>query len=310
MWRKVTVTPEINRDAPDPPQEEPVLDTAHATAAPTTDAPDAHTTTQPVRMLVPTTRRSHLFLPEPDTLRASDLGITRHTTDEELDTIAADLELAGDQAVTFMTGRGGTLADNLHRLRDALAQPRDIDEAEEWGLHIPITEWENAEEENPNPNKRLGWWWVYDLNRRETRQQRRARYQLDHRLVDTKGLARLLCRAYHTTKGLKASAAWARGILDDVDFRTEEAGRYSDKNPHLALSTEDAARELVAKATKMLLKATAAPVERAGQSDLFDVWASLDAGRVSELLNEWYAYNRKKQTGRPKGSRTRRPVTA
>jgi hypothetical protein len=261
-----------------------VLETAPDAAGTITEPADDLTATRPVRMLVPSDRRGRLFLSERDTLMASDLGITRATTDAQLAVIAEQYD----------PGRANVLGQ-VRQLRDGLAQPRDLGEAKAWGLHIPVTDHENGEE--------LGWWWVYDLQRRETRIQRRTRYQLDHRRVDTKGMARVWCRSYLSVKDIKIASARAREVLaneggarDNIVDGYMFAGR---------LDRDAVEREVIAGAQKVLSKGTPEPVDRAGQSDLFDVWETLRAGRLRKALDEWYEFSRISQTGRPVGAKTR-----
>lgn len=91
------------------------------------DAPATTEETRPVRILVPQERRDEYYLSPEDTLRASDLGITRHTSDTQIDAIMADTG-----AAQFVGYR-----DNLIRMRDALCHPRDVAEAVRWGFHVP-----------------------------------------------------------------------------------------------------------------------------------------------------------------------------
>lgn len=260
---------------------------------------------RPVRLLVPATRRSHLFLPQRDTLLASDLGITRLTTDDELSALVSQAD-AATMAVFQNLGIVEPLA-YLTRLRNALAQPRDIAEAAAWGYKVPTNIHENREEYNPNPNLRLGWFWVYDLTRTETRDQRRERYLADMRLVDTKGLARLFCRRYTTLKGLKADTDRAREIVEDDDKRRRLA-RDMVKN-NRGLTVERADELLLKDAWDVVFKGTPERADRAGQSDLFTVASGIQAGRDTGRLDEWYEFHQVKQTGRPPGSRTKKRKT-
>lgn len=268
------------------------------TARPTgthTDAPTDQDT-RPVRLLVPTERRTDYFLSPQDTLIASNLGITRATTDDELtELVAADGPDASPEALII-----------LQRLRNGLLHPRDIEEARAWGYHVP--EDENHQEFSDQPRDRLGWWWVYDPTRMETREQRADRYVNDHRLVDMKGVARLLCRAYITIKDLKFESDHVRKILNDGDYRIELATTIATENPEVTV--EQAEQQLLKEARKGILKALPPRRDRAGQSDLWSVGDIIDNGRKLERLDNWYEYNRIRQTGRPPGSKTRRRRTA
>lgn len=249
--------------------------------------------TRPVRLLVPTRRRSDYWLSHEDTLRASDLGITRHTTDDELEQIVT--EFGQTEFVTYR--------DDLFRLRDGLRVPRDVAEARAWGFDVPITAAENAEELSDDTRKRLGWWWVYDPNRTETRQQRRQRYLADQRLVDMKGFARVVCRAYITVKDRKFESDNIRKVLDDVEYRRDLAATIAQENP--AVTAAQAEQKLLAKAREDVLKAMPPRRDRAGQSDQWSVADAARYGRDTERLDEWYEYNKIKQTGRPLGAKTR-----
>jgi hypothetical protein len=266
-----------------------------ATADPTGGRNTAPATTtqekRPVRLLVPTRRRSDYWLPLEDTLRASDLGITRHTTDAELEALVAEYG-----QTSFVTYR-----DDLYRLRDALRIPRDIAEARAWGFTVP--EDENEEESHDDPRRRLGWWWVYDPIRTETREERRDRYRSDRRMIDTKGFARAICRAYITTKDLKAKSDHFRKVVDDAAYRTDLVRTILAANP--STTAQHVEQSLLAEANDFLLKAMPPRRDRAGQSDQWHVSDALDNGRLTGRLNEWYEHESIKQTGRPRGSKTR-----
>lgn len=251
------------------------------------DDPQANETRR-VRMLVPTRRKSEMFLDnDDDVLRASDLGITRFTTDEDLANLAGQPELA-----EFITS-----AVDLRRLRDALAQPRDITEARAWGYIVPVNEHENSEEELADPLDRLGWWWVYHPDRQETRFQRRARYRADTRLIDVKGMARIFCRAHSTTKDMKIATDRRRKIVDLPDHRRELAERFAANNT--AFTVEKAEEFLLTEAEQFLLKGTPRPVARGGKSDLFRVCDAVKCGRNAGKINEWYEFDQKNPPGRP-----------
>jgi len=301
--------------------------------------------TRPVRLLVPTLRRSDQFMSADDASNADQLGITRRTTEDELDALTT--------AASEIAEYANEPIRHLRRLRDALRHPRDIAEAREWGYLVP--EDENREELSPDPRKRLGWWWVYDPERAETRAERRVRYRGDERLIDTKGFARVVCRAYITTKDLKFESDGIRKAIADANHRRklalewlahEQIQRDKDEVAQLAhdqlaqrpdatleeitaelrserpaplledLVGELAAKasaatiekvmdELLAKANKDVLKAMPERRERAGQSDLWFVRDAIDNGRAMSRLNEWYERNTIKQVGRPRGAKTR-----
>jgi hypothetical protein len=268
-----------------------------ATAHPTgtrTDAP-AEQETRPVRLLVPTVRHDEYFLPLEDTLRASDLGVTRETTDAELlervDTAAGMLHSVSVEDPTTY----------LFRIRDALRAPRDITEAREWGFHIPVEE--NKQEFEEDKRKHLNWWWVYDPEHVETRQQREARYLSDQRVIDMKGYARVTCRAYITIKDLKFASDQIRKILSNEDgFRTTKAQEIAAENGGDVAAVE---MMLLADARRDVLKAMPPRRFRGGQSDQWYVRDAIVNGRNLGRLNEWYEFNTIRQTGRPRGSRTR-----
>lgn len=312
------------------------------------NAPATEAETRPMRLFVPTERRSDYWLPLEDTLRASDLGITRQTTDEELNELV-------DQAREMLTSAGLTEDPSfwMYRIRDALRHPRDIIEAREWGFRIPrrgenegeLFPEERAELEEqlaaaerevarcrdlpgqlPTAVKErlvaaeadvkrikaalkrlLNWWWAYDPERVETREQRRARYMSDHRLIDMKGYARAVLRAYITVKDRKVKSDAVRRILEEAEHRREQAILFARHNT--AFTVEQAEEYLLAEARKDILKATPKRRDRAGQSDLWFVSDALHDGRDNERLSEWYEFSKIKQTGRPRGSKTRKRRT-
>jgi hypothetical protein len=249
---------------------------------------------RPVRILVPTRRRSERWLDEKDTLRASDLGITRDTTDEEL----LELVPMAEQIDVF---RDDPLS-HIRRLRNTLRTPRDIAEARAWGYEVPFDE--NEEEFDPRPRKRLGWWWVYHPSHTETRDEREARYLDDERLIDMKGWARVSLRSYITVKDLKGLGDRARRIVEDIDgYRTNAVETMREINP--GGDADEYEREMLAEAREILLKAMPERLDRYGQSDVWTVRQAVAHTRHTKRVNEWYEYNKIKQTGRPRGSRTR-----
>ncbi len=257
------------------------------------DAPTATGETRPMRLLVPHERRTNYWLSMPDTLRASDLGITRATTDEQLLSIPADqvTGVSAQEAASYLIG-----------IRDALRQPRDVAEAREWGFLVPDDE--NKEEFSDDPRKRLGWWWVYDTSRMETQQQRERRYLSDTRLVDMHGFARVICRSYATVKEAKGEADRVRRILDPADTYLDDVVAFANEHDP-TVSVEVARQRLLTKAKEDAL--TVVP-ERRDRYSKSDHWHVLDAarfGRDNKFLDDWYEFNRRKSTGRPKGSRTR-----
>lgn len=264
-----------------------------------------HTTTvvngkevRPVRALIPTERRGDFYVSLQDTMLAASLGITRHTADDELDHIANGNTYPGATAAQFLT--------QITAIRNGLAIPRDVDEAREWGFVLPITEHENHEETDDDENKRLGWWWGYDLTRFETREQRRERYLADQRRVDTKGLARLFCRKYGTVSKLKVNTDTARKVIADTgDARARAAARFRSEKPGYTGSDAQLIPLLIAAAHRTVLRGTPQTVDKAGQSGLFLVCDGLKTGRTTKKLNEWYCYTKGYSTGRPSGSSTR-----
>jgi len=270
------------------------------------DAAVADVETRPMRLLVPTERLDDYFLSHEDTLRASDLGITRHTTDDELDQLIGRAK----QALS-LAGMTEQPSFWLYRIRDALRHPRDIDEARAWGFAVPVDE--NKEEFDPDMSS-LGWWWVYDPIRVETREQRKARYLADKRLIDMRGYARVTLRAYITTKDRKVrSDGWRRFLAGNDRYRAEQAFAFimkmKAKDPDFDLNTEQAVELLLTRAKKGILKAMPPRRDRAGQSDVWWVSDAIEDGNGNERLDEWYEFSAIKQTGRPKGARTRKRRT-
>ncbi len=263
-----------------------------ATAQPLTGADREDPERRPVRLLVPTARRDDWYLTPQATLLASDLGINRHTTNDELKQLAAS---SGDTRATLA---------EITQLRDGLATPRDVKEAREWGFIVRANEYENTEELDDDPTKNLGWWWVYDPYRTESRFERRARYLADQRLVDTKGLARLYCRAYPTIRNLKINTALARDVVaDKPGARAAATQKFLSQNP--GYSESHAAAAALASARRFVLRGAPLPAARGGQSDLFTVSSGLNAARVGTRLDEWYEFAEVLQSGRPRGARTR-----
>lgn len=321
-----------------------------------TTTPVAVQETRPVRLLVPRERRDEYYLSHYDTLRASDLGITRHTTDAEIDEI-----LNGPGAVGNRKG--------LLRLRDGLRHPRDVQEAVAWGYRVPnwldpldlanadelgITgktsdaelktmlddarelldedgnptgetpeqylrrlrdarrdaRGENEQEIDPDPKKRLGWWWVYDPELVETRQQREERMLADERLVDMRGFAAAIVRQFTTVKDIKHSGDTATKVVKNPVHRRRLARTYVENKA--ARTVAEAEAKLLKEAQQDILKALPAPHMRAGNSNLWTLATAFADGYARTRLNEWYEFNKILQTGRPKGSRTvnRRPKAA
>lgn len=260
------------------------------------DAPATTTDTKrPIRVFVPTTRRSDYFLPLEDTLRASDLDITRKTTNRQLSDLVADDDAYRTETLAY-----------LHRLRDGLRIPRDIGEARAWGWTVPDDE--NSTELDPVKRKHLGWWWVYDHTRTETCDQRKTRYLADERVIDMKGFAAFIRRAYTTVKDSKFEGDYLRRLLESPAFLNREARRIkAEDQPELTL--REISETLLAKARKDVLKAHPRARDRAGQSDLWQVRDAAKSGRDRTALDQWYEPNKISQTGRPKGSKTRRRHT-
>jgi hypothetical protein len=277
-----------------------MLDTAPVAGDVTNAAPAVSTETRPVRMLVRTHRDNDLYLPESDTLRAADLGISRHTTDAQL--LAIREQLGDDCRTVFPGVDADAVLAEMTWLRDCLAQPRDITEARAWGLDIPNNELENWQE--TKPGQELDWWWVYDPNRQETRDQRKARYMHDRRLVDTKGLARILCRSYPTVKSLKSVTEAARTSLDHAEQLHALAETFVAQNP--ALTIEEATAILRADAEQVVSKGTPKIAFSYPKVDLFYANEAFRNGNDTTRLNSWFEFNKLPQTGRPPGSKTTR----
>lgn len=253
---------------------------------------------RPVRLLVPAKRKSDFWLPEADTLRAADLGITRTITDDQLDDVL-------DDARKLLRQQG--IAENpqayLIRIRDALRIPRDLDEALTWGMFVP-TEWENQENVHPKTSHHLGWWWVYDTSRTETRDERRARMLSDNRIVDKRGYAAAICRSYAYTSELKFAADRTRRILAGGAGLEAEARKVIEEEGVGEL--EETKRRLTAKARKDILRAMPEPDDQLGQSPVWVLHKAFRSGRDRQQLDDWYQYSKPDLTGRPPGSRTRR----
>lgn len=273
-----------------------------ASAAGTGTIPGVGSTERrPVRLLVPKVRRTIWYVPQEDTLRAADLGLTRETDDGDL---ARMLRGAGQ-----MLRSVGITEDPqayLLRIRDALRHPRDIDEARAWDMIVP--EEQNREEASKDPGKRTGWFWVLDPARGETQAERKARLLADHRLVDMKGGARIWQRGYVTFKDHKVEGDRVRNVLRDPQFLHEEALKRMEQSraKGIILNLAEAKAEELAHAKKFVLKALPPRRDRNGQSDVWWVADICEHGRDTTRLNEWYEFNRVLQTGRPTGSRTRR----
>ncbi len=284
-----------------------MLDTALVAGDATTAAAPASTIeTRPVRMLVRTFRDSELYLPEQDTLRASKLGITRHTTDDELTEMFTDISAKHEE--WFPAVHPDAVHDELSRLRNGLAQPRDIGEAREWGLDVPNTRLENWQEFSSKSADRLGWWWVYDPNRQETRAQRETRYLGDQRLIDGKGVARIWCRAYPSYKSLKSNTEAARESLNNPQIMRELAQTFIRENP--ALSLDDAIGILTADARKIVYKGTPEIAISYPKTDLYYAHVAFSTGKEQGRLSGWYEFAKLDQPGRPKGSKSRPKVKA
>lgn len=325
--------------------------------------PAAAEETRPVRMLVPQEPRDEYYMSKEDTLRASDLGITRHTTDMQLTTL---IPVAAEML------RIAEIPENAFayvlRLRNALRQPRCVQEAIDWGYRVPnwmdpldianadelgISEKttdaqlaalvdrardlvdegetpeqyvrrlrdtrrhadslreadaENAQEVNFDPKKRLGWWVVYDPENVETREERRARYLGDNRLVDMRGFAAAILRAYATVKDDKHDGDNARRMINQPAFRRGHARTYVKAGA--AATIAEAEAKLIGQAQKDALKAPPPRRMKAGSSDLWYLSDAFIDGRDRSRLDEWYEFHQIKQTGRPKGSVSKRPKAA
>lgn len=262
--------------------------------------------TRPVRLLVPAKRRNQYWMSMEDTLHASDLGITRHTDDDDLGRLVRQARRIPDLA--------DDPAKHLRRMRDALRCPRDLDEAKEWGFDVSkdiVTEHENGEEFSSNPSDRLGWYWLYEPEQVETRAERAERYYSDERLIDMKGFARCTLRAYITVKDAKNEGEKLRRMIAEDEYLEEQALKYLAKelgedatiSPALLAQTKS---RMLARAKKTVLKAMPEPRSQAGQSPLWQVRDAMRNGRLRTQLDDWFGFNVVKQTGRPQGS-TNRP---
>jgi hypothetical protein len=260
-----------------------------------------------VRLLVPKERRTIWYVPQEDTLRAADLGLTRHTDDGALMRMV--------RSCAKMLNAAGMTEDSeayLRRIRDGLRHPRDFTEARDWGMVFPKDQ--NAEEFGPDSAKRTGWYWVLDPGRYETRDEREARLLADTRMVDMKGAARILQRKYITVKDFKVESDRVRRMLRDPGFLREEAAKKVERQARkgIVLSLEAAVDGELAYARKFVHKAMPPRRDRNGQSDVWYVSDMCRVGRATTRLDEWYEFNVVLQTGRPPGSRTqnRRPHAA
>jgi hypothetical protein len=271
-----------------------------STADPAAGTPAGHTSdptvTRPVRLLVPTRRRSDYWLSLDDTLHASDLGITSATSDGELAALVSKARRIG----AFAEDPAG----RLRSIRDALRHPRDIDEAREWDFLIP--ESENHQEFADDPSDRLGWWWVYDTTRVETCAERQARYLADTRVIDMKGWARCTSRAYITVKDAKNEGERLRRMIREPKFLDQQTAKYISRHGGVFKPTRE---RLLAGAKKAVLKAMPAPEDYAGQSPLWRANQAFKHGRDRTQLDEWYMFNKVTQTGRPVGSKNRPKAT-
>lgn len=160
----------------------------------------------------------------------------------------------------------------------------------------------------------LGWRFVVDRTRRETADQRRARYMADHRLVDLKGFAAIILRSYALVKDLHHDAEAQRAIVRanqvdedyyrslqaDVD-RLETAGAPAATLGPLRreLNTLTARRRRLRAAEDELLKALPPRRERGGRSPLWWAADAFRTGRRIGWVDEWYEKAVIKQTGRP-----------
>lgn len=175
-----------------------------------------HTERRPVRLLVPTERRTIWYVPQEDTLRAADLDLSRDTDDGQLARM-----VPGARKMLKTAGLTEDPEAYLRRIRDGLRHPRDIAEARAWGMVVP--EEQNVEEFDPRPTRRTGWWWVLDPTRTETRDEREARLLADTRLLDMKGVARVWQRKYITVKDFKVESERVRRMLREPSFLRAEA---------------------------------------------------------------------------------------
>jgi hypothetical protein len=275
--------------------------TADGAGTRTRAAPDER---RPVRLLVPTEKRTMWYVPEKDTLRAADLGLSRDTDERQLLRM-----VPGAREMLHTAGLNEDPEAYLRRIRDALRHPRDIDDARAWNMIVP--EDENAEEFDPDRTKRTGWWWVLDPARTETRDERETRLLADTRLIDMKGAARILRRRYITVKDFKVESDRIRRMLLDAAFLRSEAAKLVDRQARkgIILTLDAAIADQLAYANKNKYKAMPPRRDRNGQSDVWYVADICRNGRDTTRLTEWYEFNRVLQTGRPPGSKTihRRP---
>lgn len=252
---------------------------------------------RPVRLLVPTVRRTAWYVPEEDTLVAHELGLTRFTDD-------ADLARMTRPAMN-LTGRTSThdAEAHLRRIRDGLRHPRDIEDARAWGMEIPREQ--NIEEFSDKEKNRTGWWWVLDPTRTETQTERKDRLLADHRLIPMKGIARIWQRSYFTVKDFKVDGDRARRLITDPDFLFEEVVKRIEAGKGIGTDFEATKADELAKARKFVIKALASRRDRIAESDVWYVADACRSGRDTTRLNDWYEFNRVLQSGRPPGSKTR-----
>lgn len=273
---------------------------AMADPAGTLTSPGIINTTErrPVRLLVPTERRTIWHVSQEDTLRAAELGLTRATDDAAL---ARMVPAARRMLLDTEDPQAW-----LHRIRDGLRHPRDIDEARYWGMTVP--DGQNVEEFDPEPTKRTGWWWVLDPTRDESRDEREARLLADKRQLDMKGIARVWQRKYVTVKDFKVDSDRVRKLLRDKEFLRLEALKRVDRAraQEIRLDIGTAIEEELAYARKFVHKAMPPRRDRSGQSDVWWVSDACRIGRDTTRLDEWYEFSVVRQTGRPPGSKTKR----
>jgi hypothetical protein len=262
---------------------------------------------RPVRLLVPKRRGSTWYVPEEDTLRAYDLGLTRDTDDAQLPSmLRSTREMLRTAHITE------DAETYLRRIRDGLRNPRDVDEAREWGMLVP--EDINKEEFSDDLAKRTGWFWVIDPNRTETRAEREQRLRGDTRLVGMRAAARIWQRAYITVKDLKVESDRVREMIRSPEFLREEAAKFVDRQERkgITISLDAAIDKQLKYARKFVHKAMPVRRTRISQSDAWYVGDLIGNGRDNGRLDEWYERSTVRQTGRPPGSRTvhRRPHAA
>jgi hypothetical protein len=268
--------------------------------ATTTEATSPGTTTverRPVRLLVPTVRRTVWHVPEQDTLIAAEVGLTRHTDDNDLTHMIRP-------AMKLLDGHTKQDAEAyLRRIRDGLRHPRSIDDARTWGMIIP--EDQNAEEFSDKEKNRTGWWWVLDPTRTETQVERKARMLADHRLIPMKGVARIWMRSYFTVKDFKVDGDRSRRLITDPDFLREQAAKRIAIGKGIGTDLEATIADELAKARRFVIKALPPRRDRIAESDVWYVADGCTSGRDTTRLDDWYEFNKVSQSGRPPGSKTR-----